>query len=98
MQYTLMIIESIKHKALRKFAVTGKPAKLMEAERLGDMLAFILAAPNLEALKTPPNYGFHPLTGNRKGEYAMTVTRNWRLVFSLNDEGAIVDMDLEDYH
>lgn len=25
-------------------------------------------------------------------------TRNWRMTFGLNDEGALTDMDLEDYH
>jgi proteic killer suppression protein len=28
----------------------------------------------------------------------MTVTRNWRLTFRINAEGALIDMDLEDYH
>ena len=28
----------------------------------------------------------------------MTVTRNWRMTFSLTDDLRIVDMDLEDYH
>lgn len=28
----------------------------------------------------------------------MTVTRNWRMTFGWNDEGALIDMDLEDYH
>jgi toxin HigB-1 len=28
----------------------------------------------------------------------MTVTRNWRMTFGLNADGAIIDMDLEDYH
>jgi proteic killer suppression protein len=28
----------------------------------------------------------------------MTVTRNWRLTFRTNEEGALTDMDLEDYH
>jgi proteic killer suppression protein len=28
----------------------------------------------------------------------MTVTRNWRLTFRVNEEGALIDMDLEDYH
>jgi len=93
-----MIIESIKHKGLRKFAESGNAAKLQQPKRFARMLSFIVAAPNLDALATPPNYGFHPLTGNRSGEYAMTVTRNWRLVFGLNDEGAIIDMDIEDYH
>jgi proteic killer suppression protein len=28
----------------------------------------------------------------------MTVTRNWRLTFKIDDAGALIDLDLEDYH
>ena len=28
----------------------------------------------------------------------MTVMRNWRLTFRLNENEALIDMDLEDYH
>jgi proteic killer suppression protein len=28
----------------------------------------------------------------------MTVTRNWRLTFRLDDDGALIDLDLENYH
>ena len=62
------------------------------------MLAFIDAAQSLEELAVPPNYGLHELTGNRSGTWSMTVTRNWRLTFRLNENGALIDMDLEDYH
>ena len=62
------------------------------------MLAFIVAAESLEELSVPPNYGLHPLTGDRAGTWSMTVTRNWRLTFSINEEGALTDLDLEDYH
>lgn len=62
------------------------------------MLVFIDAASGLNELAIPPNYGLHPLTGDRAGTWSMTVTRNWRLTFSLNEEGAIIDLDLEDYH
>src|SRR3546814_12582797 len=62
------------------------------------MLAFIDAAESFEELSVPPNFGLHELTGDRKGSWSMAVTRNWRLTFGLNDEGALIDMDLEDYH
>jgi proteic killer suppression protein len=62
------------------------------------MVGFIVAASGLDELGTPPNFGFHPLTGDRKGTYAMTVTKNWRLTFVLTDDTTIVDLDLEDYH
>jgi proteic killer suppression protein len=38
------------------------------------------------------------LTGDRAGTWSMSVTKNWRLPFRLNEHGALVDMDLEDYH
>jgi len=68
------------------------------ASRLRNMVAFLVAADSVDELAVPPNFGFHWLTGNREGTGAMTVTRNWRLTFKLNEIGGIVDLDLEDYH
>ena len=93
-----MEIGSIRHKALRRFAETGRPAGLMEADRLRRMLAFIAAAGTVDDLALPPNFGFHPLTGDREGSFAMTVTRNWRLTFTVRDALTVADVDLEDYH
>jgi proteic killer suppression protein len=70
----------------------------MEPERLTDMLAFIAAAAVFDHLSIPPNFGFHELTGNRAGTYAMEVTKNWQLTFTKVDDQAIADLDLEDYH
>lgn len=93
-----MEIENIRHKALRKLVDTGKAKGVIEPERVVDMIAFILAAGCFDELSVPPNFGFHPLTGNRKGEYAMTVTRNWRLTFTKVDDRTVADLDMEDYH
>lgn len=95
-----MEIESINHKALRRFVETGKPKGLPGdlVDRLFKMINFIIDAETLDELSTPPNYGLHPLTGERAGTWAMTVTRNWRMTFSLNEQDAIADLDLEDYH
>lgn len=93
-----MEIGSIRHKALRRFAETGKAKGLNEPDRIRRMIAFLAAADTLEDLSTPPNFGFHPLTGDRSGTYAMTVTRNWRMTFALAEDGSIADLDMEDYH
>lgn len=94
-----MQIETISHKGLRRFFEAGNPKGLVgDVERLRKMLAFINAAASLEDLSVPPNYGLHALTGDRAGIWSMTVTRNWRLTFRINAEGALEDMDLEDYH
>jgi proteic killer suppression protein len=97
--FTVMEVESIRHKGLRRFFETGNPKGLVgDIERLRKMLAFIDAAQSLEELSVPPNYGLHELTGDRTGTWSMTVTRNWRLTFRLNENGALIDMNLEDYH
>jgi proteic killer suppression protein len=41
----------------------------------------------------------HRLTGDRKGTWSLTVTRNWRLTFRIDAaEGEMIDLDYEDYH
>lgn len=92
-----MQIDSIRHKALRKLVEKGD-RRIMQAERLTDMVAFIVAAGSFDELSQPSNFGFHALTGNRAGDYAMTVTKNSRLTFTRVDDVTIANLDLEDYH
>jgi proteic killer suppression protein len=44
-----------------------------------------------------PGYRLHQLGGNRRGEWAVWVTGNWRVVFWFDNEDA-VGVNLEDYH
>jgi proteic killer suppression protein len=95
-----MEIESISHKALRRFAEAGT-TKGLDAQivgRLTGMLAFLADTVSIDTLKLPPNYGAHELKGVRASTWSLTVTRNWRMTFRINEAGAIVDLDLEDYH
>jgi proteic killer suppression protein len=82
-----MEIASIRHKSLGSLVA-----------RTGKMLAFITAAADMDELDTLPNYGLHELKGDRAGEWAMTVFRNWRMTFPLTENDALIDLDLEDYH
>ena len=95
-----MQIASIRHKALRRFAETGVSRGLPagSVERLRNMLAYIDAMGAAEELRVPPNFGAHHLTGGRKGEWSLLVTKNWRMTFRINAAGDIEDLDLEDYH
>jgi toxin HigB-1 len=93
-------IESIRHKAMRRFVETGDarglPGNLVD--RLRRMFAYLAAIEAPEELKAPPNFGAHQLTGDRRGQWALAVTKNWRMTFRINERNAIEDMDLEDYH
>lgn len=62
------------------------------------MLAYLSAMDDADELQAPPNFGAHQLKGDRSGVWSLTVTRNWRMTFRVNDTLAIEDMDLEDYH
>jgi len=44
-----------------------------------------------------PMFRFHPLTGDRRGTYSVTVKANWRVTFGFRN-GAAYDVNLEDYH
>jgi len=93
-----MEIESITDKALRKMVETGTMKGVIEAKRVRNMVQFIVDAGGFDELGTPPNFGFHALTGDRAGTFAMTVTKNWRLTFTKVDDHTIADLNLEDYH
>jgi proteic killer suppression protein len=62
-------IESIRHKALRRFVETGKPKGLNPevAARLLKMIACLVAIDTADELQVPPNWGAHVLTGDRAG-------------------------------
>lgn len=95
-----MEITSIRHKALRHFAETGKPKGLPGnlVDRLRKMLAYLSVIETVEELKIPPNYGAHQLIGDLAGVWSLTVTKNWRMTFRINDALGIENIDLEDYH
>lgn len=93
-----MEIESITHKALRKMVETGSTKGVMEHRRVINMVQYIVDASSFDELAIPPNFGFHPLTGDRAGTFAMAVTKNWRMTFTKVDDQTIADLDLEDYH
>lgn len=90
---------SFRHKALSRFAETGQskglPGNLVD--RLRKMLAYLDVIEDIEELHVPPNYGAHELRGDRAGTWSLTVTKNWRMTFRVDDD-VIEDVDLEDYH
>jgi proteic killer suppression protein len=44
-----------------------------------------------------PGYRLHQLKGDRRGQWAASVTGNWRLIFEFEGERA-TNVDLVDYH
>jgi proteic killer suppression protein len=69
------------------------------AEKLRRMMSFLQDMAKEDELKSVPAWKAHKLTGDRKGTWSLSVTRNWRLTFRIDqDEIEIIDLDYEDYH
>ena len=92
------MIESIKHKGLKRLYEKNDPGGLRAdlVNKVQKILSALEAAdgPNDMAL---PMFRLHPLTGDRRGTYSVTVKANWRITFNFR-QGAACDVDLEDYH
>ena len=65
------------------------------AQTLRDILATMHAAPTLAHL-SQPGLRLHPLKGQMKGFWSISVRANWRVIFRF-DDGA-EDVDYVDYH
>lgn len=92
------MILSFRSRALKRFW-TRNDATGIRADwvrRIQSFLTRLDAAERPEDLNTPGS-GFHALTGDLAGRYALTVSRNWRLTFAFNGKDA-PELDLEDYH
>ena len=69
------------------------------ADKLRKLLFALETAGRLEQLTRFPGWKLHPLKGDRKGLWSLTVTGNWRLVFRYDEQmNSAADIDLIDYH
>lgn len=92
------MIKSFRHKGLERFFRKSDPRGIQaqHAGRVGRILSLLDEATSLEQLSVPGMF-LHPLKGTRKGEWAMTVSGNWRITFCFEGEDVVV-VNLEDYH
>jgi proteic killer suppression protein len=88
------MIKSFKHKRLRKFYEAG--IKSNHNKKLRIPLTALNTATCIEDMDLP-GFRLHPLKGNRKGFWAIDVSKNWRIVFKF-EEGNVYVVDYEDYH
>ena len=96
-----MRIRNFVHKGLRQFyeddSAKGLPPGTVD--KLRKMLAFLEGMESLEEVRSLPVWKAHLLTGDRKGTWSLSVTRNRCLTFRIDTaDPAIVDVNLEDYH
>ncbi|NVM91065.1 proteic killer suppression protein [Variovorax sp. SG517] len=92
------MIRTWRHKGLEEFYLTGSKKGIQphHAKKLGRLLAVLNAAANPEAMNLP-GFGWHPLSDDLEGHWAVSVNGNWRLTYSFEGGDAIL-VDYQDYH
>lgn len=92
------MIASFKHRGLKRLYERDdrsgiRPDLLDAVERI---LTVLDSATTPQALDIP-GYRLHPLKGDLKGFWSVTVRANWRIIFRFQGENAF-DVELIDYH
>lgn len=92
------VIRSFKHKGLEEFFNSGSTRGIQaaHARKLRMQLAALDTAAAIEDMNIP-GYRLHPLKGDRKGLWSITVSGNWRVTFEFT-EGSVCIVNYEDYH
>lgn len=92
------MIKSFRHKRLETFFYTGskKGIRPEHTNRLERILDRLNAASNIKDMNYPGS-NLHQLSGDKKGQYAVKVSGNWRVFFEFI-EGEAYIVDYEDYH
>ena len=96
-----MIFGSVRHEGLLRLVQDDDPRFLAPnlVDRVRKVLTAMVLAENPGAFITdaPPGWRVHKLSGNRKDEWSVSISGNWRITFEEQD-GAIYGLNLEDYH
>lgn len=94
-----MRLRNIRHKGLKRFieANDSKGVRPDLVTRVRNILAALIAAESMDAVQGPPGWRIHQLTGDRAGTWSISASGNWRITFDI-EEGAVCNLDLEDYH
>ena len=92
------MIKSFRHRGLERLFERGDPSGVRadQAARISDVLAHLDRATKPSDLDLP-GYRLHPLKGDLKGFWSVTISGNWRIVFRFAP-GHAFDVDLTDYH
>ncbi len=96
-----MQIRNFVHRGLKRLyeedSTKGVPPDTVD--KLRKMLAFLDNMEDPQELRNLAAWKAHTLTGDRKGAWSLSVTRNRRLTFIIDPaEREICDLNLEDYH
>jgi toxin HigB-1 len=92
------MITRFRHKGLERLFQDGDTSGVSPqyARKLIRILGLLNIAKEPEAMALP-GFKLHQLGGDRKGQWAISVSGNWRMVFTFEGTDA-TNVDLVDYH
>jgi len=92
------VIKTFKHKGLKKLFEDDDRSGISPAfaDKLLDILDRLDAATDIRDMLYPGSK-LHSLKGDRKGEWSVAVSGNWRITFVFQN-GDAYDVNHEDYH
>lgn len=101
---TAMKIVSVKDKRVK--ALVENPSRTsvkgldaLETRKIAEMIAAINVMTSPLQLRSVPSWKAHELIPGQPGKWSLTVTRNYRLTFIVNQAAQTVSvLDYEDYH
>ena len=99
MRLVYYVIKSFADGRTRRFYESGKAGKFrgLDIEAAEDLLAALDAATGLSDLSPLRSVGLHKLSGDRAGQWAMTINGPWRICFRFKD-GDASEVQIVDYH
>jgi proteic killer suppression protein len=92
------MIKSFRHRGLKRLFERGDRSQIRPdlLDTVENILFVLDEAVTLQALAIP-RYRLHPLKGDFKGYWSVTVKTNWRIIFRF-EKGDAYDVELIDYH
>ena len=92
------MIRSFRHRGLKRLYERGDRSRVGAdmLDKIENILAKLDTSDMAEKMDLP-SFRLHPLKGDLRGYWAVTVRANWRIVWRHDGEDA-VDVDLIDYH
>lgn len=93
------MIKTFADKRTQELYTKGRAKKFAPdvGSRAARKLEYIHLATQLDDLKVPPGNRLHALSGERKGQYAISINDQWRICFRFVD-GDAYEVEVCDYH
>lgn len=92
------MIQSFRHRGLKQLYEKDNPKGLRadQVDKIARILARLDEADQVAGMDLP-GFRLHPLKGDLKGFWAVSVSGNWRIIFRF-EGGHTYDVALVDYH